>query len=764
MSNERIRWAVSILAALAVLTFALPAGAARRFTSVQLNVPSPVEVTMGDTTPVALTYRITNTSTGGDAGRGIYRLRFTAPAGFAFTGASVLPAGWAVTGTGATLTLQTSNSPCTNCIYTAGAGGAPKDFTITLGTVPAATQDTTSTLSIQSLYTGGKTRTNAGQAFVTRRALTAALVAYLPAQCTPDCSNWGATCAATPSIAVTGTHSLALIVRNNSTAPWTGIISTPNPPTEIDDWGPGVPAFSSPATLSLAANGACGVVVWTVTMPGSTGTVYYQARARNSTGVATSKLVTSNTVIVASPAASLGQHCVFPGEVTTVTMTVTNNGSTNLTNLRPWGIFSLLNGNHNAGTTTINVASTAGFPTPAGLIRIESEEISYTGTTATSFTGCTRGANLTTAAAHSNNTPVSGPRPLFVGTATPTYLSGPTPASFSPLAPAAVTHFYWTYRIDGSAAQTYSFRGFVAAFGTGITSPVLTSTAGALGEFGVGITSGATFGGNWQNAMTLWTIANNGCDPVRQVDIQVPGGFTVINGGLDSDISGFLDWSETFAAGTAAFSAGSNGLTALTGNHTATVTTLTVASTAGFPTAGTVQVDAERIAYTGTTPTTFTGCTRTVGIAMPHINGMAVYESRIATLNVNHDAVTTTISVAATAGFPSPAGSIRIDNEGISYTGITGTTFTGCSRAASGTAAPHSSGTTVYLPRLTVGQNGNFSLLYSALPVVAGGFTFPVIVTDRAGRSRTVNTTVTIDLSTPAPGVGDLRLWQEPTR
>lgn len=764
MNMKLVKWSGAVLAAIALLSSALPAGAARRFTSVQLNTPQPVEVTMRDTASTALTYRITNTSTGGDASRAIDRLQFTAPAGFAFTGASALPAGWVVTGTGTTLTLQTSNSPCTSCIATPGAGGGPMDFTITLGAIPATTLDRVDTLSIRARFSpGGNEARIKNQTFVTRRTLSAALVAYLPAQCTPDCSNWGSTCPALPSIATTGTHNLALIVRNNSssTTTLTGLISSPSPPAALYDWSGGGPSFGAPAPASLSlAGGACGVVVWTVTMPGKTGTVYYEAKARNSTNAATSKLAVSNTVIVASPAAGLSQNCVFPGETTTVTMRVTNNGSTNITNLRPWGISTPLNGNHTSSTTTINVTSTAGFPSPAGLIRIESEEISCTGTTATSFTGCSRGANGTTAASH-NATPVFGPRPFFVGTAAPNFLGGPNPASLATLAPGAFETVYWTYRIDGAAAQTYAFRGFASAFGTGITSPVITSTAGTLGNFAVAITSGATLGAGTNNTMTLWSVANNGCDAVRQVDITVPGSFALLTEGLDSAISGFIDWSEVFSGGVATFSAGGNGLTTLTGNHSATATTLAVASTAGFPSVGAVQVDAERIGYTGVTATTFTGCTRVVGTALPHIGGMPVYESRVATLNGDHSAATTTIIVGSTAGFPA-SGSIRIDNEGIRYAGLMPTTFTGCTRATSDIAAAHASGTPVYYPRMDVGQSGAFSLLFSDLPGAAGGYPFPVTVTDRAGRSQTINTVVTIDASTP--GGGDFRLWQEPTR
>lgn len=52
-----------------------------------------------------------------------------------------------------------------------------------------------------------------------------------------------------------------------------------------------------------------------------------------------------------------------------------------------------------AGDTTIDVTSTAGFPS-VGVITIDLEAIHYTGTTATSFTGCSRGFDGTTAASH----------------------------------------------------------------------------------------------------------------------------------------------------------------------------------------------------------------------------------------------------------------------------------------------------------------------------------------------------------------------------
>jgi hypothetical protein len=73
-----------------------------------------------------------------------------------------------------------------------------------------------------------------------------------------------------------------------------------------------------------------------------------------------------------------------------------------------WGGFSFnatvdyLNGAIDAVVTTITVDDTAGFPA-TGLILIDSELITYTGLTATTFTGCSRGVEGTVAASHSDN-------------------------------------------------------------------------------------------------------------------------------------------------------------------------------------------------------------------------------------------------------------------------------------------------------------------------------------------------------------------------
>jgi hypothetical protein len=77
-----------------------------------------------------------------------------------------------------------------------------------------------------------------------------------------------------------------------------------------------------------------------------------------------------------------------------------------------WGGFitgtasSTLNGGINAVVTTITVFNTTAF-TATGAIWINGEYITYTGKTATDFTGCVRGSDGTTAAAHLTGVPVA---------------------------------------------------------------------------------------------------------------------------------------------------------------------------------------------------------------------------------------------------------------------------------------------------------------------------------------------------------------------
>jgi len=71
------------------------------------------------------------------------------------------------------------------------------------------------------------------------------------------------------------------------------------------------------------------------------------------------------------------------------------------------GTFSLLDGALTINATTITLDSVTQFPT-SGTLLIDSEQITYTGTNTSNstITGCTRGANSTVAATHTDNTAV----------------------------------------------------------------------------------------------------------------------------------------------------------------------------------------------------------------------------------------------------------------------------------------------------------------------------------------------------------------------
>jgi len=79
-------------------------------------------------------------------------------------------------------------------------------------------------------------------------------------------------------------------------------------------------------------------------------------------------------------------------------------GATGVTNQLDGALLNDSNGTGGVGNT-IDVDSTTGFPS-AGVIKVDNELISYTGITATSLTGITRGVNGTSTASHSDNSSI----------------------------------------------------------------------------------------------------------------------------------------------------------------------------------------------------------------------------------------------------------------------------------------------------------------------------------------------------------------------
>lgn len=76
-----------------------------------------------------------------------------------------------------------------------------------------------------------------------------------------------------------------------------------------------------------------------------------------------------------------------------------------LTSVTVPGQATTLNGDIDDSVTTITLTSSTGF-SAAGTVRIGDELITYTGKSSNDLTGCTRGTNSTTAAAHSSGTAV----------------------------------------------------------------------------------------------------------------------------------------------------------------------------------------------------------------------------------------------------------------------------------------------------------------------------------------------------------------------
>lgn len=121
----------------------------------------------------------------------------------------------------------------------------------------------------------------------------------------------------------------------------------------------------------------------------------------SSGGVATANAITSDSQ--ADAAGHPGFGVIYRTDDTALGSSA---GTSDRRVLFTCGVRTLLNGAIDTAVTTIPVDSTLGFPA-SGTIVIDSERITYTGTTATTFTGCTRGTGGTSAASHSDNAVVS---------------------------------------------------------------------------------------------------------------------------------------------------------------------------------------------------------------------------------------------------------------------------------------------------------------------------------------------------------------------
>ena len=230
--------------------------------------------------------------------------------------------------------------------------------------------------------------------------------------------------------------------------------------------------------------------------------------------------------------------------------------------------------------------------------------------------------------------------------------------------------------------------------------------------------------------------------------------------------------------------------TTLDGAITSVDTTITVDSTAGFETAGTITIEDEDIVYTGKTPTTFTGATVTEshadGVTVTRstvwyditrasggdysstaddtwtstilggvlvmtnfydkpqywalTNGTVLSSQKMQDLN-NWPALTLLDGAITGTGVPSPdeivvdstidfptAGTFTVNTEDISYTGKTSTKFTGIGRGENGTTpALHANNDPAFITTYCRAMRGFRSFLV-ALNIKQAGVNFPRVV------------------------------------
>jgi hypothetical protein len=145
--------------------------------------------------------------------------------------------------------------------------------------------------------------------------------------------------------------------------------------------------------------------------------------------------------------------------------------------------------------------------------------------------------------------------------------------------------------------------------------------------------------------------------------------------------------------------------------------------------------------------------------------GGATFSATSDTISSAIDAVVTTIPLTSVTGFPTTGGRIRIDSEDITYTGISGSSLTGCVRGEDGTtAASHSILAVVGCASITVTDvshgalEGDF-VTFSGAATLGGNMTaavlnqeYQIVATPTTGtyviEARTTSTIVSISTKT----------------
>lgn len=164
--------------------------------------------------------------------------------------------------------------------------------------------------------------------------------------------------------------------------------------------------------------------------------------------------------------------------------------------------------------------------------------------------------------------------PSYSGTAKAQLLSGPTPTSVPSLPAGTATSFSWTYRINGSQAETYSFvtQGTAIKNGVNIATDPVGSAQGMVGTVIETVVPQNIPAGS-SNVTIAYTVTNGGGLPIKTVKLFAPDS-TLFTGGTFVSVP--TGWTTSGAGGNYSWSAGTGYEITSNGSQTFSVRFTTV--------------------------------------------------------------------------------------------------------------------------------------------------------------------------------------------
>lgn len=282
-----------------------------------------------------------------------------------------------------------------------------------------------------------------------------------------------------------------------------------------------------------------------------------------------------------SPALTASPQYVVSGTNVTLNLTITNMGTTNISNIIPGNVSMATTGNASAtklsGPSPANVSSLAPNATTSftwvynvtgsgtgGSVVFQTYATANSGNYSTGsvssnpvYVGnliavmsapsqAVTGQNITITMRVTNpgTSALTNVRPSNLtasGNATLTSVSGPTPSSISSLSPGASVDFTWVYTINGSLGMTATLTGYATADG-GLQSANSATGGTVILLYSVSVSPSTILSGQ-SNFTLTFTVYNAGADTIRRVRIDPqpcpPGGYTLNSSGHSSSMSGW---------------------------------------------------------------------------------------------------------------------------------------------------------------------------------------------------------------------------------